>query len=58
MALVIALRNLSNLADKSDYEYCVYVNTTVIEKGTVVGHTRADGWPKLVAKLLEQRKKK
>jgi len=56
MALIIILRNVSSLASVSDYEYRVQINEHVIERGDVLGHTRADGWHKLVEKLLEQRR--
>ena len=55
MALIIAFRNISALAPTSDYEYGVYINDRLIEQGNVNGHTRDEGWPTLVQKLLEQR---
>jgi len=55
MSLIIVLRNISKLAPISDYEYTVLINETVIEKGIFKRHTRADGWPALAEKLLEQR---
>lgn len=58
MALIIMLRNLSNLAPVSDYEYIVSLNGRhEIERGIVRGHVRADGWPALVRQLILQRKK-
>ena len=57
MALIIAFRNISQLAPISDYEYGVYINHHLIEQGKVTGHTRDNGWQELVARLLEQRPK-
>ncbi len=53
MALIVYLRNVSGLADISDYEAEVYVNHRKIYAGKVKGHKRADGWQALVKKLAE-----
>lgn len=58
MSLTITLRNISNLADVSDYHYEVYVNTKCIEHGYVRGHHRADGWESLMALLATEREVK
>jgi hypothetical protein len=58
MALIIAIQNISALADVSDYRYKVMVGdgtaarSTTIAHGKVFGHTRADGWVKLVQQVL------
>lgn len=36
----------------SDYEYEVKINQNVIEKGTVKGHNRKDGWKCLIEMLI------
>jgi hypothetical protein len=60
MALIIVIQNQSNLAPISDYDYKVIVGdgsperSHLITKGLITGHTRADGWQKLVAQLLAQ----
>lgn len=41
MALIIALRNISALADVSDYKYGVYINETLLEKGNVYKRAKA-----------------
>lgn len=56
MALIIALRNITGLSDVSDYEYGVYINETLLEKGSVFGHKRAEGWAALLQRLLDERK--
>ena len=58
MALIIALRNTSGCAPRSNYEYAVYINETVIETGTVSGHYRHKGWADLVKRMLRQRRAK
>jgi hypothetical protein len=46
--LAITFRNISNLAEISDYEYTVLIGggdrTRVLETGLVRGHRRKDGW--------------
>ena len=51
--LILHIRNTTELAPVSDYEYEVLVNTRVIASGAVEGHTRADGWAELVRKVIE-----
>lgn len=57
--LALTFRNISNLAEVSDYEYQVLIGgekaVRVIEQGVVQGHIRSDGWEKLVRKFLEER---
>ena len=53
MALVIVFNNISGLADVSDYEVQVLVNTRRIYEGRLNGHVRADGWKVLVKKFVE-----
>lgn len=55
MSLTITLRNLSDLAEVSDYHYEVSVNTRCIESGYVRGHARSDGWDGLLLKLAYER---
>lgn len=65
MSLILIIRNVSELADISDYEYTAAVTTIntltgevgerVIERGDVKGHPRVDGWAALVQRLLDQR---
>jgi len=58
MALIIVLKNISNLADISDYEATVMVGdgtharSTVLHRGHVRGHRRADGWQQLVQQFI------
>ncbi len=60
MSLIIVLRNVSQLADVSDYQYKVLIGdgsdegSRLIAIGEVEGHTRSDGWQVLVDKLLEK----
>lgn len=57
--LVVTLRNISNLAEVSDYEYQVLIGggdrIRVIETGHVRGHRRSDGWEVLVRDLAARR---
>lgn len=65
MSLIILIRNTSELAPVSDYEYQVLITTRnlltgeigerQIADGSIVGHVRAEGWEALVRRLLEQR---
>lgn len=55
MSLTITLRNVSNLAEVSDYHYEVSINTRVIESGLVRGHNRSDGWDGLLLLLGSER---
>ena len=62
MALIITFVNKSNLALISNYDYQIMIGdgsverTVTIESGKVIGHTRDDGWVRLVELMLEQRK--
>ena len=58
MALIVALQNMSGLAEVSDYHWKVYVNERLIDEGWVVGHRRSDGWAPLVERMLTQRKER
>lgn len=57
--LAITFRNISELADISDYEYQVLLGggkrVKIIEEGIVRNHARADGWEQLVRRLLDTR---
>lgn len=59
MALIVTVRNVSDLAPTSDYEYTVMVGdgtergSTVIAYGTITGHRRAEGWMTLIAAVLD-----
>ena len=60
--LVLTFRNTSDLAPTSNYEYEVWVTTTegkkhVIKSGVVLGHKRANGWQKLVKRILKEQHK-
>ena len=61
MALIIVLRNISALADWSDYRYEVLVGdgtaerSQILERGTVTEHFRPWGWERLVEKFLNNR---
>lgn len=61
MSLIITLRNISSLAEVSDYEYKVLVGdgsperSKVLETGTVRDHQRSEGWEALVKKFLFER---
>lgn len=62
MSLILVIRNVSSLADISDYEYKVLVGdggplSNVLASGTIKGHPRQDGWQKLVTRLLDQEPK-
>ena len=52
--LSIHVRNVSGLADVSDYDYLVFVNDKKIAEGKVKEHTRSDGWALLVGRIVEQ----
>lgn len=51
--LTIQIWNVSDLAPVSDYEYAVYINRDEITSGTIIGHTRDDGWAVLAKKIAE-----
>ena len=58
--LVLTFRNISEMAPVSDYEYEVWVTRTdgskhVIKSGLITKHKRADGWEKLVRRVLAKR---
>lgn len=48
------VRNISQCAPVSDYEYVAMVNAETIGGGTIKGHKRAEGWRELVRKIAEQ----
>jgi hypothetical protein len=52
--LVLYIRNTSNCAPISDYEYVVMVNAEKIAEGKVLKHKRKDGWQPLVKRICEQ----
>jgi hypothetical protein len=51
--LIVYVRNVSKLADVSDYDYLVFVNDKKIAEGKVRKHTRSDGWAILMGKIVE-----
>jgi hypothetical protein len=59
MSLVVIVRNVSELAPVSDYEYVVRVGdgtaqgSAEIAAGRVTAHTRADGWKALIQRVLD-----
>jgi hypothetical protein len=60
MSLIVVLRNTSDLAPFSDYEYKVLVgdggpDSKVLETGVVRGHYRDDGWEELMKKFMRER---
>lgn len=60
MALIVIATNQSKLAPVSDYTVEVLVGdgtvegSHVIAVGAVNGHTRADGWRKLIQRVLDE----
>lgn len=54
MAFILIAVNKSNLADVSDYGVEARINDTVIWRGPVKGHTRADGWRELLRRIADQ----
>lgn len=60
MSLIIVLTNISSLAAVSDYNYEVLIGdgtparSTTLAHGTLKGHTRSDGWKRLVEQLLNK----
>lgn len=59
--LVLEIRNISQMANISDYEYEVWVTTIrgtkkIIAKGTIEKHIRSDGWKQLVRRILDESK--
>lgn len=63
MALIVVLRNVTQLAPVSDYDYEVLLGdgtpggSKVLASGTVTGHKRTRGWQALVQRLLDAQKK-
>jgi len=62
MSLIITIRNISNLAPQSDYEYTVLIGdggprSRIIAGGLVTGHERSDGWEKLAQKVIDNASK-
>lgn len=51
--LTLYIRNITNTGDIANYEYIVMVNAEKIAEGKVYNHHRADGWKKLVEKILK-----
>ena len=60
MSLIIVIRNTTQLAPISDYEYEVLVGdgtaerSLVLEIGTLKGHVRDEGWRKLLSMLVDK----
>lgn len=59
--LAITFRNISHLAEVSDYEYTVLIGggdrARTLETGFVRGHHREDGWEVLIKKFIQGRQK-
>lgn len=54
MSLIIGLRNISSLAEVSDYEARIFINQHQIAGPFLVeGHTRSDGWEALVKRFAD-----
>lgn len=57
--LAVTFKNISGLAEVSDYEYEVIIGggdyVKVLDAGYVRGHKRSDGWEALVKRFLERR---
>jgi len=56
MSLTLLIRNISELADISNYSYSVWVNERIIAHGTIEGHKRSDGWKPLVKRVVNEAK--
>jgi hypothetical protein len=59
--LMVQLRNISDMALISDYEYSVLVtlrdgSLKTIAEGNIKGHVRTDGWRDLVQRVLDESK--
>ena len=51
--LIIKIQNDgTGTVEVGNYRYQVMINETVIESGGIKGHTRNEGWQKLVGMLL------
>ncbi len=63
MSLIVILRNTTDLAEVSNYDYEVLVGdgtrerSHTITKGVIVGHKRSDGWAPLVQRVLDKEQK-
>lgn len=59
MSLIVTVQNISQLADVSNYQYQVLVGdgtlrgSNLIAAGQIEGHKRADGWKKLIQRVLD-----
>jgi hypothetical protein len=49
--LIMTARNISRLADISDYVVTVHVHERIIWTGKVTGHPREDGWIALLRRI-------
>lgn len=59
MSLIVVIRNTSDLAPLSNYDYKVLVGdgtpaSKTIAEGTIEGHRREDGWQRLVRRVLDK----
>jgi hypothetical protein len=60
MSLIVCIRNISSLAEVSDYEYWVRVGdgsperSKTLASGEIKGHKRSDGWQALVNRVLKE----
>lgn len=60
MSLIVTIRNISELAPISDYEYKVLVGdgtperSNLIASGKIKAHVRTAGWKALVRRVLDE----
>ena len=60
MSLIVTIRNISELASISDYEYKVLVGdgtperSNLIASGKIKAHVRTAGWKALVQRVLDE----
>jgi len=57
--LVVTVQNMSNLAEKSNYHFEVWVTTVAGKKkliavGDIEEHMRSDGWRKLIHRVCDE----
>ena len=53
--LIVLARNITDLAEVSDYDVEVRVNKRTLWRGRVVGHERADGWTNLLRAIASEK---
>jgi hypothetical protein len=53
--LTIQIRNDGTGTNESaNYDYTVYVNSTLVASGRIESHNREDGWRKLLQRLVQE----